>query len=741
MAKKHQDKNVKAPAKLYCEPVYPDLTQINNDLPANLMQEAEIPESEMKDEGNMNFSIDNETLIKYGYSDLVSFLETSDAIEELRQREFNPEEHRKAFKTPSAGKPANNNDPFPIDVKIEELEMHQPRTKIESINNVCPEAVSTAIACVELSANVERRLVKIENNLATIMRYIARLSSRVPINCVYYGGQTNKEKYKCIRCLTDDRLQDGQLVTIDQCLNCTRYEPLIGQTYEILNDVGVNLSQILDDCQMSYTTMDEYCNFVDPSKYQKDLETVKLDVANKNIRDINEKDFFETWGNGIAMDWNLVPVEDQSPHISFQEQAQVLDSYYGSALNNGTDYASTANYSEAASSAAGSISGIAYSNKIVYNKELMDNILEESASSFNEDGTVRHHFAYEAITEMKELVESRQEEYVDDMKAYLSRNITDLIKNSNYPKLDNILVAAIVCATDHNADEVIEMLGKKTTELKSYGVDNVILTIALLSMDPKFLVGANTNIEDKTFPRRLDKVTKLVISEDPETGTSTETEVSFNLDWGKVDTWDWVNFVEPLQINYTGDQREPSVLISTLSMFVKIVYTYAALMSKCSTSSYDHNGFAFPIFEEDLNKVSYTSPYGQRWGTIHRGIDLAAAAGIPIHAIADGTVVYAWPADGDGGGNRCCIQHANNISSAYMHMLKLEVSNGQSISKGQVIGHIGYTGHCEPAGPAGAHLHFQIQEGGITGRYAKDPCLWFPRLKAVPLGETLDNSK
>jgi hypothetical protein len=357
------------------------------------------------------------------------------------------------------------------------------------------------------------------------------------------------------------------------------------------------------------------------------------------------------------------------------------------------------------------------------------------------DEEKQQHIAYEAMVAGQEYIEPRTETFIHNMKSDLAKKIKDLCQSRGMDKLDNILVASIVLVTGEAAETVTTKLSDVIKALSAQGVDNIILATTFYNLDTKYLFGSNVDIEDKTFPRRLDKVTKLVVSEDPETGTSTETEVSFNLDWSKVDTWDWVNFVEPLQINYTGDQREPSVLISTLSMFVKIVYTYAALMSKCSTSSYDHNGFAFPIFEEDLNKVSYTSPYGQRWGTIHRGIDLAAAAGIPIHAIADGTVVYAWPADGDGGGNRCCIQHANNISSAYMHMLKLEVSNGQSISKGQVIGHIGYTGHCEPAGPAGAHLHFQIQEGGITGRYAKDPCLWFPRLKAVPLGETLDNSK
>lgn len=79
----------------------------------------------------------------------------------------------------------------------------------------------------------EKRIVRLENNMATLMRYLYRLGSRVFINCQYYGGQTTFQKYKCIRCMKDDRCNDGQLMQLDQCLCCTRYEPIFGQVYEI----------------------------------------------------------------------------------------------------------------------------------------------------------------------------------------------------------------------------------------------------------------------------------------------------------------------------------------------------------------------------------------------------------------------------------------------------------------------------------------------------------------------------
>ena len=44
-------------------------------------------------------------------------------------------------------------------------------------------------------------------------------------------------------------------MTLDQCLNCTRYEPILGQVYQILDETGLNASIILDDMQMSYSDL------------------------------------------------------------------------------------------------------------------------------------------------------------------------------------------------------------------------------------------------------------------------------------------------------------------------------------------------------------------------------------------------------------------------------------------------------------------------------------------------------
>jgi len=67
--------------------------------------------------------------------------------------------YKKEFKEPNPGKPANNNDPFPVDLKIEELETHKPTVKIHTIT-CCPEAVPVAKAVINVSDRAEKRIVK-----------------------------------------------------------------------------------------------------------------------------------------------------------------------------------------------------------------------------------------------------------------------------------------------------------------------------------------------------------------------------------------------------------------------------------------------------------------------------------------------------------------------------------------------------------------------------------------------------
>ena len=111
-----------------------------------------------------------------------------------------------------------------------------------------------------------------------------------------------------------------------------------------------------------------------------------------------------------------------------------------------------------------------------------------------------------------------------------------------------------------------------------------------------------------------------------------------------------------------------------------------------------------------------SSPYGYRTHPVtgqykfHSGVDLAGPQGTPIVAVRDGTVTMAKTGYNGGNGNYVTINHGDGFSTSYLHMLEnLQVSKGQKVKAGQIIGYMGSTGMS-----TGPHLHFTIYYNGST---------------------------
>ena len=101
-----------------------------------------------------------------------------------------------------------------------------------------------------------------------------------------------------------------------------------------------------------------------------------------------------------------------------------------------------------------------------------------------------------------------------------------------------------------------------------------------------------------------------------------------------------------------------------------------------------------------------SSKMGQRWGKLHKGIDIARPSNFTIKAADHGVVVSAgW--DNSGYGNKIIIDHQNGLRTLYAHLKSVSVSPGQKIEKGSVIGVMGSTGHS-----TGIHLHFEVYKNG-----------------------------
>ena len=107
-----------------------------------------------------------------------------------------------------------------------------------------------------------------------------------------------------------------------------------------------------------------------------------------------------------------------------------------------------------------------------------------------------------------------------------------------------------------------------------------------------------------------------------------------------------------------------------------------------------------------------TSHYGFRKSplpgaqTFHTGIDIAAPYGTPIFAAADGVVISSDYREAYG--YTVEIDHGFGMGTLYAHCSRLLVSEGDLVSRGDVIASLGSTGRA-----TGPHLHYEVQRDGV----------------------------
>jgi murein DD-endopeptidase MepM/ murein hydrolase activator NlpD len=99
---------------------------------------------------------------------------------------------------------------------------------------------------------------------------------------------------------------------------------------------------------------------------------------------------------------------------------------------------------------------------------------------------------------------------------------------------------------------------------------------------------------------------------------------------------------------------------------------------------------------------------------LHRGVDLAADIGTPVHVTADG-VVSKVKRD-VGLGKLIEVNHGYGYKTVYAHLSRISVKRGQHLSRGELIGAVGNTGYS-----TGPHLHYEVH---FQGR-ARNPLRYF----------------
>src|SRR5262252_3775671 len=135
-----------------------------------------------------------------------------------------------------------------------------------------------------------------------------------------------------------------------------------------------------------------------------------------------------------------------------------------------------------------------------------------------------------------------------------------------------------------------------------------------------------------------------------------------------------------------------------------------------ATDRQEQQGLRWPV------QGKITSRFGPRgFFHLHRGVDIKAPKGTPVHAAAAGTVAFSGRQSSYG--RVIKIDHPNGLRTIYAHNSQNFVSAGQHVKAGAVIGAVGQTGNATTN-----HLHFEVRRQGV----ARDP---LPLLRAGPAKE------
>jgi murein DD-endopeptidase MepM/ murein hydrolase activator NlpD len=112
-----------------------------------------------------------------------------------------------------------------------------------------------------------------------------------------------------------------------------------------------------------------------------------------------------------------------------------------------------------------------------------------------------------------------------------------------------------------------------------------------------------------------------------------------------------------------------------------------------------------------IASASLTSGFGVRYHPVHggsrfhSGVDLAAPSGSPLTATLSGVVSTAgWTG---GYGLLVTITHGGGVETRYAHLSRLNVTAGQTVEQGDVIGFVGSTGNS-----TGPHVHYEVRSNG-----------------------------
>lgn len=272
-----------------------------------------------------------------------------------------------------------------------------------------------------------------------------------------------------------------------------------------------------------------------------------------------------------------------------------------------------------------------------------------------------------------------------------------------------------------DAQRIADLLTKRTTTTQTVNTIEEISVAAMAaqySMTPDALCSLNPILQDP-IPVNTAVTVSFMEYALPIAYTATITDTA-QIPYGSIEVADETlprgehrllsagqpgEIEHTMQVTYVNGVEVTRTLLHSVLQAEPIaeqvsVGTQTAAPASTDTKLYGTGKYSWPV-----NGGYISDPYISNRN--HGGLDIAAPANTQIYASADGVVTTArWNANGYG--YYIIIDHGDNYETLYAHCNQLLVSEGETVTEGQLIALVGSTGRS-----TGNHLHFEVRYQGV----------------------------
>lgn len=449
------------------------------------------------------------------------------------------------------------------------------------------------------------------------------------------------------------------------------------QVYEIQNDLGASVAQILDDNQMAYNGMDDYMDFSRIERYATAHKKASFDLTKVLQKNSDDKDLQTYWGPGIKMNWTPVPLEEQKCHINWRQSIN----------DDGSHLARLASFPQDEDEAGDALTGAGKRNSVMQkNKEAMDSNSDSALAGWISEG--------KNATSGSDSVATTIKDSMAQVKSALGSTGGDALTVFSYDY-------ATGKGGDYNA-----IVTKYNEVQGSIQCKNPVLIISAMAVGEEPVQELLKHKDGTEASSSGDK--------DKKDGKSSDESDLPTIKKFDPESVLWVDIAGPLSyfVKKAGHNQDD------MAVFPKTCYLYCDLTKYIKNSKYDGDTYGFPFTDDECQAaggIQYSGWYGEQRPThVHMGVDLAPGPqGSPFHAIADGTVTAA----GNGWGSGCNalnIQHNDGTYARYLHCSEHKVAKGDQVLKGDLIGITGGYGESGP-NTYPNHLHIEFGHGDSEG--------------------------